>query len=283
MPTPLLTLLRCAGYWITATLGAMIHYGFVVPWQWILRPLSGTPFVLCAFVMVARSRVRPWLGMLVAVGVISAALAFTVILDQGLNAWAAVAVTLGAVTLGRLLHNHHGRILVVSNQGRGIWSVHLNLLKAKHPTPLWRGVFRELENVVRMAKAAGAVELRFTSPLLVNDTTVGRLDRKLRKALSKCDLTAEVTLADPKPMGVGGTGLIHVYLARQRGLKATRQVYEDAPWNIKTRAITFQITPAPHPFPPAEPQHCFGGAGVSQHGSTQDGRAAVAASSGSAR
>ncbi len=60
-------------------------------------------------------------------------------------------------------------------------------------------------------------------------------------------------------MGVGGTGLIHVYRHASADSKAARQVYEDAPWNIKKPERSHQIT-APHPLHSAEPQRSFGGA-----------------------
>lgn len=238
MRKSLLTLLRFIGYTAAAILGWLVHVFLAVPMQFALGPISRTCWGRRCFVTVSRSRARVWWVAL---------FAFVVAIPLHLDPWVGAGLSLTVLAIGRVLFNYHGRILLVSNIGTARWTVHMNLLKADKPATLWKGAFEELDNLIRMARAAGIEGLKFKSPLLVNDATARLLQGKLDRVLANNGLTARATVSEPKAMGVLGTGLIHVYLVRQKRLKSKRKAYHCKPWNLNTRKVEVEITSASSP------------------------------------
>jgi hypothetical protein len=137
---------------------------------------------------------------------------------------------------------HRRRVFSVTNNGSGRWSLHLNVLKSSHQeeNSKWVGVNAELTEVVTMAIAAGARELKCESFLLVQQSTVQAFTRKLTRAFRQHGVQVRVEVQECRSMGTFLTGVHHPLKRFHHGLKEGRVTHPTST-SLTTRRIVVHI------------------------------------------
>lgn len=210
-------------YWAGVALGVIGLFGYQLmglPSRLIASTTLGTKL----FVLGCRTRVNP---MLAAISVTPALLAYAWFTQS--QPYALAFASAAVMFLGMMVNIRMLRVLSVSNQGRGRWELHLNIVKAKitEEGPMaeqWRGANAELTEIAALAAASKVRKLELDSPLLVSDDTVKLLVGKLEKLLIKQGLTPEVEVKASKPMGAFKAGVFSLMRRYQSGLKSHRLV-----------------------------------------------------------
>ncbi|WP_157639724.1 hypothetical protein [Burkholderia ubonensis] len=218
-------------------LGAMLGYWALMLdhlFKWALGPFCRTRLGRAVFVWLSRSQVK--LGHVALL--LFAASQYWLYDKSDAAQLSALGLTLAVI----FINVHRQRVLTISNQGDGRWSVHLNVLKhdKRRPGAQWNGATEELSDLASIARASDVHTLSFESPLLVHEATARRLMNRLSKVFGQHGVEVRIEIASSKSMGAFRSGVFHPLRRYQRRLKSHRVVF-GSPRGLLTRRIEVRV------------------------------------------
>lgn len=210
-------------YWAGVALGIVGLVGYKLMGL-PSRLIAGTTLGTKLFVLGCRTRVNP---MLASISILPMPMLYAWVTNS--QPYAFAFSMSGVMLLGMMVNIRMQRILSISNQGSGLWELHLNIVKSKKKSDAkneqWRGAKAELSEIAALAAASKVRKLELASPLLVCDETAKLLVSKLKHLLGQQGFSPEVEFKASKPMGAFKSGAFSLLRRYQAGLKDHRLVF----------------------------------------------------------